>query len=187
MNQLPILILAIAINTAHCSPPVGGQPHYIIPDALRDVIYHNQLALDAYAPPGEPRPAAVIIHGSQGNKSTHVTQLFEVLARAGFAWFSVDYQSAEDASDAIEYIRCPGRFNITSEMVLIGEDTGAAIALKVAAAGGLAGVVTFGLRFDSENSLSGPGSQWMPLSSVRSGGERPRDRKSTRLNSSHIT
>src|SRR5256885_3200092 len=89
MNALPILLLTIAINTAHCSPPVGGQPHYIIPDALRDVIYHNQLALDAYAPVGEPRPAAVIIHGSQGNKSTHVTQLFEVLAHAGFAFGAV--------------------------------------------------------------------------------------------------
>ena len=144
MNQLPVLILAIATRFAPCSHPVGGQPHYIIPGALRDVIYHNQLALDAYAPTGESRPAAVIIHGSQGNKSTHVTQLFEVLARAGFAWFSVDYQSAEDASDAIEYIRCPGRFNITSEMVLIGEDTGAAIALTLAERSEFKGVVGFG-------------------------------------------
>src|SRR3989442_15182029 len=172
MTLFPVLISILAASIAPCSQKLEGRPHYVAPGALRDVTYHDQLALDAYAPAGEPRPAAVIIHGSQGNKSTHVTQLFEVLARAGFAWFSVDYQSAEDASDAIEYIRCPGRFNITSEMVLIGEDTGAAIALKVAAPGGLAGVVTFGLRFDSENSLSGPGSQWMPLSSVRSGGER---------------
>ena len=147
MNQLPVLILAIATSFAPCSHPLGGQPHYIIPGALRDVIYHNQLALDAYAPAGEPRPAAVTIHGSQGNKSTHVTQLFEVLARAGFAWFSVDYQSAEDVSDAIEYIRCPGRFNITSEMVLIGEDTGAAIALTLADRSEFRGVVGFGTNF----------------------------------------
>ena len=140
---------------------------------LGDVVYRSGRSLDAYAPPGEPRPAAVIIHGSQGNKRTQVTQLFEPLARAGSAWFSVDYSTIDDVEEAIHFIRCPGRFNITSEMVLIGEDTGAAIALKVAAPGGLAGVVTFSLRFDSENSLSGPGSQWMPLSSVRSGGERP--------------
>src|SRR5437867_2607394 len=102
MNPLPILILGIAMNIAPCSPPVGGRPHYIIPGALRDVIYHDQLALDAYAPAGDPRPAAIIIHGGKGSKSTHVTQLFEVLDRAGFAWFSVDYHSAGDVSDAIE-------------------------------------------------------------------------------------
>src|SRR5438046_10109583 len=94
MNQLPVLILAIATSFAPCSHPLGGQPHYIIPGALRDVIYHNQLALDAYAPAGEPRPAAVTIHGSQGNKNTHVTQLLHVLASGGFAGVSVNQQAA---------------------------------------------------------------------------------------------
>src|SRR5207247_653488 len=127
---------------------------------LRDVTYHDQLTLDAYAPAGEPRPAAIIIHGSEGTKITHVTQLFEVLDRAGFAWFSVDYHSSEDVAEAIRYVfhssedvaeairyvRCPGRFNITPEIVLIGEDTGAGIALSLAAHGGFRGVVTFGTK-----------------------------------------
>jgi acetyl esterase len=146
MTSLPVLIAALAASIAPCSQPLGGRPHYFIPGALRDVTFHDQLTLDAYAPAGEPRPAAIIIHGSQGTKSTHVTQLFEVLDRAGFAWFSVDYRSSEDVADAIRYVRCPGRFNIMPETVLIGEDTGAGIALSLAAHGGFRGVVTFGAK-----------------------------------------
>src|SRR5437867_6292421 len=146
MTPLPVLIAALAASMAPCSPPLGGRPHYVIPGALRDVTYHDQLTLDAYAPAGEPRPAAIIIHGSEGTKITHVTQLFEVLDRAGFAWFSVDYHSSEDVAEAIRYVRCPGRFNITPEIVLIGEDTGAGIALSLAAHGGFRGVVTFGTK-----------------------------------------
>ncbi|PYX14029.1 MAG: hypothetical protein DMG84_16930 [Acidobacteria bacterium] len=144
MTPFPLLIAMLAASIAPCSQKVEGHPHYVIPGALRDVTYHGQLALDAYVPAGEPRPAAIIIHGSQGNKSTHVTQLFEVLDRAGFAWFSIDYRSGDDVAEAIRYVRCPGRFNITPETVLIGEDTGAGIALSLAARGGVRGVVTFG-------------------------------------------
>ncbi len=105
------------------------------------MAYRGDLTLDAYAPAGEPRPAAVLIHGSRGNKLTYVTQLFELLARAGYAWFAVDYRSAADVAEAVRYVQCPGRFNITRELVLIGEDTGAQVALEVAAG---ARVVTFG-------------------------------------------
>src|SRR5438094_343632 len=146
MTPFPLLIAMLAASIAPCSQKVEGHPHYVIPGALRDVTYHGQLALDAYVPAGEPRPAAIIIHGSQGNKSTHVTQLFEVLDRAGFAWFSIDYRSGDDVAEAIRYVRCPGRFNITPETVLIGEDTGAGIALSLGAYGGFRGVVTFGAK-----------------------------------------
>src|SRR5438132_1326607 len=93
MTLLPVLIAALTASVTPCAQPPGGRPHYVIPGALSDVPFYGQLTLDAYAPAGEPRPAAIIIHGSQGTKSTHVTQLFEVLDRAGFAWFSVDYRS----------------------------------------------------------------------------------------------
>jgi acetyl esterase len=146
MTHFAVLIAALAASVAPCSQPLAGHPHYVIPGALGDVTFREQLTLDAYAPPGEPRPAALIIHGSQGSKTTHVTQLFEVLDRAGFAWFSVDYRSVEDVAEAVRYVRCPGRFNITPEMVLIGEDTGAGIALSLAARGGFRGVVTFGAK-----------------------------------------
>src|SRR5205807_9199030 len=123
----------LAPSTTPCAQSPGGRPHYVLPAALRDVPFHDQLSLDTYAPAGHPLPAAIIIHGNQGTKSTQMTQLFEVLDRAGFTWFSVDYRSTEDVAEAIRYVRCPGRFNITPETVLIGEDTGAVVALSLAA------------------------------------------------------
>src|SRR3989449_9775055 len=148
MTHILVLIAMLAASIAPCSQKLEGHPHYVIPGALRDVTYHDQLTLDAYAPAGQPRPVAIIIHGSQGTKSTHVTQLFEVLDRAGFAWFSVDYRSGEDVAEAVRYVRCPGRFNITPETVLVGEDTGAGIALSLGPRGGFRGVVTFGAQPD---------------------------------------
>src|SRR5438445_3443706 len=148
MTFFPVLISILAASIAPCSQKLEGRPHYVAPGALRDVTYHDQLTLDAYAPAGEPRPAAIIIHGSQGTRSTHVTQLFEVLDRAGFAWFSVAYRSTGDVAEAIRFVRCPGRFNITPETVLIGEDRGAAVALSLAARGGFRGVATFGAKPD---------------------------------------
>jgi len=148
--MLAFLTLAIALVTGSgtCPAPAaqGQAENYILPGARSNLVYSPAYSLDAYAPPGEPRPAAVIVHGSSGSKSTHVNQLFPVLAKAGYAWFSVDYGSAEDVRKALEFIRCPGRFNITRHVILIGEDTGAAIALEVAAGAGVDGVATFGIK-----------------------------------------
>ena len=155
MISFPLAVAALAASVSACSPPLAHQPHPFVAGALSDVAYQGQLTLDAFAPPGPPRPAAVIIHGSQGSKSTHVTQLFDVLDRAGFAWFSVDYGSADDVTAAIRFIRCPGRFNINREVFLFGEDTGAQIALSLAARGGFRGIVTFGAMLGK--SLTGPG------------------------------
>ena len=78
-----------------------------------------------------------------------LTQLFEVLEHAGFAWFSIDYRNLEDVRAAVRYIECPGRFNIGSRLVLIAEDAGAAPAVRVAAEAKANGVVLFGARFDA--------------------------------------
>jgi acetyl esterase len=147
MFSLAILTIALTSATT-CSKPTPSEPagNYITPGARRDVAYQDGLTLDAYAPDGPPRPAAVIIHGSYGNKRTHLTQLFEPLSRAGFGWFSVDYRTIDDVEAAIRFIRCPGRFNITSIMILVGEDSGGEIALELAAGGGFQGVATFGLK-----------------------------------------
>ena len=124
--------------------------NYLVSGTLGEVKYGETMTLDAYAPPGEPRPAALLIHGSQGDKATHLTQLFEVLERAGFAWFSINYRSLDDVRSAAKYIRCPGRFNITNRLVLIAEDTGSPFALAVAQDANASGVVLFGARFDHE-------------------------------------
>ena len=148
--MLSIALLAMVLNVATpCSRPAPGElgVSYITPGAVRDVAYGHGLSLDAYAPQGPPRPAAVIIHGSYGDKRTQVTQLFEPLERAGFSWFSLDYRTIEDVEEAILFIRCPGRFDITNTIFLLGEDTGGEIALKLAARGGFEGVATFGAKF----------------------------------------
>jgi acetyl esterase len=131
-----------------CPAPVGDPAgNYMVPGAIGNVKYSGGLTLDAYAPAGAPRPAALLIHGSQGDKSTHLTQLFDVLEHTGFAWFSIDYRDLNDVRAALKYIRCPGRFNIGNRLVLIAEDTGAMPAIRVAAEARANGVVLFGAHF----------------------------------------
>src|SRR5579864_1608893 len=148
MLHLAILAVALSARSQGCSKVATGDPagNYIVPGVLGNVVYHDGLTLDAYAPEGPARPAAVIVHGSYWHKRTHMTQLFEPLTRAGYAWFSIDYHTLDDVDAAIRFIRCPGRFNIdTHEIVLIGEDTGAEVAFKLAARNGFR-VAAFGAK-----------------------------------------
>jgi hypothetical protein len=126
-----------------------GNPHgnYIVPGSLGDIRYKNGLTMDAFAPKGEPRPAAVIIHGSRGNKRGFVTRLHEHAIKAGYAWFAPDFTNEADVAEGLRFIRCPGRFNITDRLVLIGEGSGAQLALNLAASSAAAGVVTVGGNF----------------------------------------
>jgi alpha-L-fucosidase 2 len=59
------------------------------------------LLLDLHIPDGPgPFPAAILIHGGGfdgGTRATNVRPLFEPLADAGFAWFSIDYRLAPEA------------------------------------------------------------------------------------------
>src|SRR3979411_789984 len=58
------------------------------------------LLLDLHVPDGTgPFPAAILVHGGgfdEGSRSTNVRPLFDVLANAGFAWFSIDYRMAPE-------------------------------------------------------------------------------------------
>lgn len=143
--------LWIGAGTCAPPPPQRQEVNFSQPRARSNIVYKTGYALDAYSPAGEPRPAAVIIHGSSGSKSTHVNQLFPLLDKSGYAWFSVDYGSAIDVRSAIDYIHCPGRFNITPRTILIGEDTGAAIALNLAQDGRFDGVVAFGAKLQAHS------------------------------------
>lgn len=122
--------------------------------ARADIGYGSGYLLDAFAPSGEPRPAAIVIHGRLGNRRTHINQVLEVLEKSGWAWFSVDYGNASDIEKASDFIRCPGRFDILPEPVLIGEGRGAALGLGLAAKGGYRSVVAFGT--ESKAPLSDP-------------------------------
>lgn len=133
-----------------CPALVIGNPdgNYIVPGSVGDIRYQAGLTMDAYAPPGNPRPAAVVIRGSRGDKRGYVTSVYEQLARDGYAWFAPNFRNAEDVAAAVGFIRCPGRFNITGKIVLIGDDTGAQIALQIASRGGIAGVVALAAKLD---------------------------------------
>jgi len=142
-----------AVSAAEAGCPAGtGDPagNYMVPGVLGNVKYRGEMTLDAYAPAGKARPAALLIHGASGDKRTHLTQLFKVLERAGFAWFSIDYRNEEDVRSAAAFVRCPGRFNVTNRMVVIAEDTGSQAALRVAREINASGVVLFGARIDDK-------------------------------------
>jgi alpha-L-fucosidase 2 len=125
--------------------PAGN---YIVPGVKGDIPYSGTQALDAYVQQGSTRrPAIVVIHGggwSSGSRIAHVGQILEVLTRAGFNWFSLDYRlgglarfedSLADIRAALAFIRChAGDFRIdANRMVLLGEDSGAQLVALLAA------------------------------------------------------
>jgi alpha-L-fucosidase 2 len=109
----------------------------------KDVEYAHpgakSLLLDLHVPEGPgPFPAAILIHGGgfdEGSKSTNPRPLFEPLANAGFAWFSIDYRMApefkfvdtrEDVESAIRWLKANAKkYRVdVSKIVLIGESAG---------------------------------------------------------------
>src|SRR5438876_2230378 len=84
--------------------------NYFLEGVQPNIEYKNGLKLNAYAPAGARRPAALLIHGSCGDKSTHLTQLFPLLANASYAWFSVDYHNLADLRAAVAFVTGRGRF-----------------------------------------------------------------------------
>jgi acetyl esterase len=127
----------------------------------KDILYSPsaQLRLDAYVPHvTAPTPAVIVVHGGgweAGDKVTYVTPLFEPLARAGVAWFSIDYrltpaftheQQLDDLRHAVRFVRREHRrFNIDpTRIVLVGESaSGQMVTLIGAEDSSLAGVVSF--------------------------------------------
>src|SRR5579864_1626538 len=103
-----VCLMAAEARETGCPASVGNPAgSYLVPGGMTDIKYRGDLTLDSYAPAGTPRRAAILIHGGQGDKSTHLTQAFEVLERAGFAWFSVNYRNLDDVRAAVKYVRCP--------------------------------------------------------------------------------
>lgn len=127
----------------------------------KDIPYRHSptLLLDAYIPPAAvPTPAVIVVHGGgweAGDKVTYITPMLEPLARAGLAWFSIDYRltpssthenQMEDLREAVRFVRTRHeRFNIDpTRIVLLGESaSGQMVALLAAEDRSLAGVVSF--------------------------------------------
>jgi len=124
--------------------PAGN---YIVPGVKGDIPYSGDLALDAYVQPDPALgPSVVVIHGgawTSGSRIAHVGQILELLTRAGYNWFSIDYRlgglsgfedSLADIHSALAFIRCHAAdFRIDADrLVLLGEDSGAHLAALVA-------------------------------------------------------
>jgi alpha-L-fucosidase 2 len=139
---------------------------------LKDILYNRsaQLRLDAFLPKAEtPVPAVIVVHGGgweAGDKVTYVTPLFEPLARAGLAWFSIDYrltpavtheQQLDDVRRAVRFVRAQHkRFNIDARrVVLLGESaSGQMVTLLGAEDSSLAGIVSFYGVYDFEGMVT---------------------------------
>jgi acetyl esterase len=159
------------LSTLAPIPPGGHQPH-TGRALLKDIVYSesHHLKLDAFIPPGrKPVPAVILVHGGgweAGDKVTYVTPLFEPLARARLAWFSIDYrltpasthqEQLDDLRQAIRFVRAEhARFNIDpARIVLIGESASAHMVTQLAAEDAtLAGVVSFYGVYDLPSMLT---------------------------------
>jgi acetyl esterase/lipase len=139
--------------------------NYIVPGSLGDIQYAPGLALDAYVQQSRrSTPAVVVIHGGRwtsGSRVAHVGQILELLTRAGYHWFSLDYRAAglarykdslTDIRAALTFIRChAGDLGIDpAKLVLLGEDSGAHLAALLAAERppGVIGTVLLGGFYD---------------------------------------
>jgi alpha-L-fucosidase 2 len=128
---------------------------------VKDVVYDEsaRLKLDAFVPPAStPVPAVILVHGGgweAGDKVTYISPLFEPLARAGLAWFSIDYRltpasthqdQLADVRQAIRFVRAQhARFNIDPQrVVLVGESASGQMVAQIATEdSSLAGVISF--------------------------------------------
>src|SRR5581483_3623628 len=93
---LTVCAFLVSLIAAEKGPKASGRPAYFLEGVSADIEYRHGLTLDAYAPAGERRPAAIILHGASGDKSTHLTQLLPLLSNAGYAWFALNYRNSED-------------------------------------------------------------------------------------------
>lgn len=98
------------------------------------------LQLDASIPDGPgPFSAIIIVHGgafTMGSKVTYVPPIFQPLARAGFAWFTIDYRLApaatakdqlDDVLSALAWVhQHAAQYKVDPKrVVLLGESAGA--------------------------------------------------------------
>lgn len=162
---LPALAVGAAAQT--CPALQVRQPagNYIIPGSFANVPYRDGLALDGYVQhDGSSRPSVVVVHGggwTSGSRVAHVGQLLEMLTRAGYNWFSVDYrlgglarygEALGDLRVALGFLRCRAKeLGIDSDrLVLLGEDSGAQLSALLAAERppGVIGAVLIGGFYD---------------------------------------
>ncbi len=144
----PTWAFAMLMSQTFAAEPVSPTPAR----EFRDVEYAQaggaSLRLDGYVPAGQtPVPAALIVHGGgwvRGDRRANVEPLFQPLAEAGFAWFSISYtlaanplqvgEAVSDVEAAMRYLRAHAKdYRIDPErLVLVGESAGGQLASMAA-------------------------------------------------------
>ncbi|MBX7210531.1 MAG: alpha/beta hydrolase [Verrucomicrobiaceae bacterium] len=97
------------------------------------------LTLDAFVPEGTgPFATCILVHGggfTKGDKQSFIKPLFEPLAKAGFAWFTINYRlapqhqwpaCADDVATAIKWVKAHAAdYKVDPKRIaLIGESAG---------------------------------------------------------------
>jgi acetyl esterase len=161
----------------------------------KDVVFdaEHDLKLDAWTPPGRgPFPAVILAHGGgweAGDKVTYITPLFAPLARAGFAWFSIDYrltpavrhaEQMDDLRRAVAFVRREARrFDVDPDRLAVAGESasGQMAALLATEDKALGAVVSFYGVYDFMPILgdTGPGSRLDKLFGLRSLDDAGRD------------
>ena len=137
MGRVLTLLIPFMISAPLFSAPVQRNIEY-------GRVGNVPLLLDACRPDGDgPFPAVIIVHGGGwigGHREHSVRPLFEPLAKAGFAWFSISYRLAtnlmqfgvavQDVQTAIDHVRANARaYNIDPDRIaVLGESAGAHLA-----------------------------------------------------------
>jgi len=146
--------MSVETRAGDCLPIKVRNPegNYIAPGVMGNIVYRRvdgrELALDAYAQKrGRNRPAVIVVHGggwAAGSRIAFVGQFLEMLTRAGYNWFSIDYRlggirnykdALDDLRAAVEFVRChANEFRIDpGRIALLGEDAGAHLAAMLLA------------------------------------------------------
>lgn len=129
------VLFAIALHAADKPITLPGMKQDIEFAKAGDV----SLTLDAFVPEGEgPFATCILVHGggfTKGDKQTFIKPLFEPLAQAGFAWFTINYRlapqhrwpaCAEDVASAIKWVKAhAAEYKVdVKRIALIGESAG---------------------------------------------------------------
>ncbi|MFZ4763377.1 MAG: alpha/beta hydrolase fold domain-containing protein [Roseimicrobium sp.] len=107
-------LLDLTLNAADKPFDLPGMRHDIEFAKIGDV----SLTLDAFVPEGAgPFATCILVHGggfTKGDKQSFIKPLFEPLAKAGFAWFTINYRlapqhawpaCADDVATAITWVK----------------------------------------------------------------------------------
>jgi acetyl esterase len=130
-----ISLLVITLPAAEAPFTLPGMKHDVEFAKAGDV----SLTLDAFVPEGEgPFATCILVHGggfTKGDKQTFITPIFEPLAKAGFAWFTINYRLApqhqwpacsDDVASAIKWVKAhAAEYKVdVNRIALIGESAG---------------------------------------------------------------